>query len=351
MQNFLFYLGHPAHYHNLKNPINELLKKGHCVKVVARSKDVLFSLIKDETWDIVLLPERKLKSKLGLIRNILQREWAMLRIAKSFSPDLLVGTDLVITHVGKFLGVPSIIVNEDDSEAIPLMAKYAFPFASKILAPNCCDQSPANHKKIGYEGYHELAYLRPEVFTPDKTKLPLEFQLDRPYFILRFASLHAHHDGGKKGISNKLAKRIIEILQKKGDVFITSERELDPELETFRLPVNPKLMHHVLAFASGYIGDSQTMTAEAAVLGIPSIRFNDFVGELSYLEELESKYKLTSGIPTNEEGKLIELIEKWVEPNTIVDELNKRKKILLESTIRVDQFWVEVFENQAIKAG
>jgi predicted glycosyltransferase len=48
-----------------------------------------------------------------------------------------------------------------------------------------------------------------------------------------------------------------------------------------------------------YIGDSQTMTAEAAVLGTPAIRFNDFVGELSYLEELEYTFDLTYGIKTN----------------------------------------------------
>ena len=37
-------------------------------------------------------------------------------------------------------------------------------------------------------------------------------------------------------------------------------------------------MHHVMAFASLYIGDSQTMAAEAGVLGVPFVRFNDFVG-------------------------------------------------------------------------
>lgn len=46
-------------------------------------------------------------------------------------------------------------------------------------------------------------------------------------------------------------------------------------------------MHHVMAFASLYIGDSQTMAAEAGVLGTPFVRFNDFVGRLSYLHELE----------------------------------------------------------------
>jgi len=42
-------------------------------------------------------------------------------------------------------------------------------------------------------------------------------------------------------------------------------------------------MHHVMAFASLYIGDSQTMAAEAGVLGVPFVRFNDFVGRIGYL--------------------------------------------------------------------
>ena len=42
-----------------------------------------------------------------------------------------------------------------------------------------------------------------------------------------------------------------------------------------------------MAFASLYIGDSQTMAAEAGVLGVPFVRFNDFVGRIGYLRELE----------------------------------------------------------------
>lgn len=55
-------------------------------------------------------------------------------------------------------------------------------------------------------------------------------------------------------------------------------------------------MHHVMAFASLYIGDSQTMAAEAGVLGVPFVRFNDFVGSIGYLRELEDKYELGYGI-------------------------------------------------------
>ena len=55
-------------------------------------------------------------------------------------------------------------------------------------------------------------------------------------------------------------------------------------------------MQHVMAFASLYIGDSQTMAAEAGVLGVPFVRFNDFVGRIGYLRELEDKYELGYGI-------------------------------------------------------
>ena len=351
MSSFLFYLGHPAHYHNFKNPINVLLEKGHQILVVARAKDVLFELLETENWDVLKLPQRRSQSKLGLVGNILGRELKILKMSLRFKPDVLIGTDLVITHIGRLLRIPSIVVNEDDSSAVPLMAKYAFPYATAILAPNCCDQSPANHKKIGYEGYHELSYLHPSVFQPDRRRLPEEIAMSSRYFILRFAALSAHHDGGRKGINNELATKILEILSPLGRVFITSERPLSDDLEEYRIKIHPKDMHHVMAYAAGYIGDSQTMAAEAAVLGIPSIRFNDFVGELNYLEELEKKYSLTNGVKTSNPEKLIQLIKKWVEPNNLIDELKMHKNRMLKETENVCDLWVEVFENQALKTG
>ena len=68
------------------------------------------------------------------------------------------------------------------------------------------------------------------------------------------------------------------------------------QFEKYRIKINPLDMHHVMAFASLYIGDSQTMAAEAGVLGVPFVRFNDFVGRIGYLRELEDKYRLGFGV-------------------------------------------------------
>jgi len=88
----------------------------------------------------------------------------------------------------------------------------------------------------------------------------------------------------------------VKILEPHGTIYITSERPLEPQFEKYRIKINPLDMHHVMAFASLYIGDSQTMAAEAGVLGVPFVRFNDFVGRIGYLRELEDKYELGYGI-------------------------------------------------------
>ncbi|MEM9052227.1 MAG: DUF354 domain-containing protein [Bacteroidota bacterium] len=348
MKRFLFYMGHPAHYHNLKNCIRLLHDRGDEVLVVARGKDVLFDLLDKEDWEVVKWPARSAKGgRLSLAMNILKREVRLLALVRKFRPHLMAGTDLGITHVGKLLGIPSIVINEDDSKAIPLMAKLAFPYATAILAPNCCDQSPANHKKIGYEGYHELAYLHPDYFPPDRSVLPEKMQSAKRYFILRFASLHAHHDDGRRGIDDELASQLLEILTPHGDVFITSERPLSEALEPYRLPVHPSVIHHAMAFAELYIGDSQTMAAEAAVLGVPSIRFNDFVGELAYLEELEHKYHLTKGIRTSQSDELLATASEWAADLSLKTQFAQRRTAMLDATIDVTSRWIEVFDELA----
>ena len=72
-------------------------------------------------------------------------------------------------------------------------------------------------------------------------------------------------------------------------------------------------MHHVMAFASLYIGDSQTMAAEAGVLGTPFVRFNDFVGRLSYLNELENDYLLGYGHKTYDVEGFYASIQRWLD--------------------------------------
>ena len=86
-------------------------------------------------------------------------------------------------------------------------------------------------------------------------------------------------------------------------VYISSEKELPEELKEYKLPTPASAIHSVLAFADLYLGDSQTMATEAALLGTPAIRSNSFVGEndMSNFKMLENKYGLLRNIASFDE--------------------------------------------------
>lgn len=342
---FLFYLGHPAHYLNVSVVIHQLSCKGHEILLVARDKDVLFDLIKDIPYEAIYLKKRKGRSKLALIGTILRREVALFWIARRWKPDLMIGTDIVITHIGKVMNIPTVILNEDDASEIPFFTKYGIKYTSHVLSPHCCDNAPYNHKKVGYSGYHELAYLHPIHFTLRREKADALFGEHPRYFILRFSALASHHDVGKTGITDDIASELIALLEPYGRVHITSERELATQFEPYRMRIDPRDMHHALAFAHMYIGDSQTMTAEAAVLGTPAVRFNDFVGRLSYLEELEHTYQLTYGVKTSEPRKLFEVITRLLAMPDLKKVWQARREHMLAQTIDVAAFFTWYFEN------
>ena len=290
------FLGHPAHFHMLKHAAAGLKAHGHQVFFVIKKKDILENLCQDAGFEYFKIREGRGGSKLGLIKSVLGMEWHMLQFIRCNKIDILVGSTLSFA-AAKLARIPVIAMGEDDADVVPKYAKMVYPFASSVLTPDCCDNGRWNNKSSKYPSYHELAYLHPNHFTPNpKIVEAYGIGTSKPYFVMRFASLNAHHDSGIKGINTDIAERLVKILEPFGTIYITSERPLEPQFEKYRIKINPLDMHHVMAFASLYIGDSQTMAAEAGVLGVPFVRFNDFVGRIGYLRELEDVYQLGYGI-------------------------------------------------------
>jgi len=342
----LFYLGHPAHYHLLKNIIHKLKQNGHAAHILIKNKDILEDLLKISNFEYLnILPEGRKDSKLGIAMGLVKRDWRIFQFCLKSKADLMIGTSAEITHVGKLLKIPSINLSEDDFDAVPLFSSLGYPWASSLLTPISCQTGKWENKTTHYEGFHELAYLHPNNFSPNTAKINEKIDLNNPFFLLRFAKLTAHHDKGKTGITTEIAQKIINLLRSHGNVYITSERELEPEFEPYRIQINPNDIHHALYYADIYIGDSQTMAAEAAVLGTPSLRFNDFIGKLGYLDELEHKYGLTHGIKTTEPKKLYGKIKELLNTPNLKQEWQKRRRKMLSEKIDVSSFMVWFIEN------
>jgi predicted glycosyltransferase len=255
------------------------------------------------------------------------------------------GTPAEIVHMGSLLRIPSVSLHEDDAAVIPLYCKYSHPWSTHILSPRVCDNGKWEKKSIKYESYHELAYLHPGHFKASKEIVRKYLDPVQPYFLIRFSKLSAHHDTGIRGISDELALKIIAMLTPHGRIFITSERPLSEQFESFRLNIDPMEIHHVMAFAQVYVGDSQTMAAEAGVLGVPFLRFNDFVGRIGYLKELEETYELGYGIRPSEPELLFERLRKLLEMKDRPVVFQNRRAKMLEDKIDLSQFMVWFFEN------
>jgi len=345
----VFFLVHPAHYHLFKNIMWQLKAKNHDIRILISKKDVLEQLLINDKWDYVnLLPNGRKFSYLPLsISSLLGL--ALTNVKLSFyliknRANLLIGTEHSLAHSGTLLRIPSILVNEDDTDATP--ENYlVYPFATHLLLPACCDIGKWENKKITYHGYHELAYLRPKYFTPDWKYIETFNPNREKFFIIRLVDLSASHDVGKKGLEIKTIQAIIEKLERYGKVFISSEKPLQPEFERYKIKINPLHIFHALYYSDLVIGDSQTMIAEAAVLGTPSIRFNDFVGKLGYLEELEHRYGLTYGIPTSNPEKLLQKIDELLAIENIKNVWEMKRDNLLRDTNDVTEFMFNLIEN------
>jgi hypothetical protein len=342
----LFHLGHPAHFHLFKNVIQTLTQKDHQIFILIKKKDVLEELLKASglVYQNILSKGRK-NNPVSIAIGLLSQDFKLFSFCLKTMPDILVGTSIAISHVGKVLRIPAINVNEDDSDVVPLYSKLAYPWATNILAPRVCRMGNWSDKAVFYESYHELAYLHPNTFQPNKGTASKYISLSKPYFILRFAMLGAHHDVGIKGISNEIALKIIQLLSPFGNIYITSERALDKELDRYRINLRPIDIHHVMHFASLYIGDSQTMAAESAVLGVPFIRFNDFVDRISYIDELEKIYKLGFGIKTNQVDILYSKINEMIKMPNRVKVFQERRQKMLSEKIDLTSFMVWFIEN------
>jgi predicted glycosyltransferase len=217
--------------------------------------------------------------------------------------------------------------------------------ASAIITPNCFHKN-LGRKQIHIDGYKELAYLGPDYFKPDISIFDeLGIARNEDYVILRFNVFDAIHDIGKRGFGN-LDKRVLaDSLSKYAHVFISPEGKLSKDLEKYSLPIPQSRIHHALYFSKLLVTDTQTMTTEAAILGVPVVRCNNFVGpnDMGNFIELEKKYGLIFSFSESDLAvqKATELIKL---PNMKKEWALKRQKFL-EDKVDVTKFFVDFIEN------
>jgi predicted glycosyltransferase len=330
-------IGHPAHVHFFKNTIFALEEKGHEIMVTSRDKEVVIDLLDYYNIEHVVLSSMG-SGKINLIKEWIIRDFKLLKIAKKFNPDIITGILMPnVAHVAWLLKKKSIIFN--DTEHAAFAQKITYPFTNVICTPSCFEKT-IKTKQLTYEGYHELAYLHPNYFIPNPSVLKEVGLTENDRFtIIRFVSWGAHHDVGHHGIHNRT--ELIKELENYGQIIITSENELEPELEKYKLKVSPEKLHDLLYYATLYIGEGSTTASECAILGTHAIYINTL--KLGYTNEQESKYDLVYNF-SDENGVFEKAIELLKNPNLWNEGKIKREKLLADK-VDVTDYMVKTIED------
>jgi len=335
-------IGHPAHVHLFKNFAWEMQLKGHEIFFTARDKEYEIYLLKFYRFNYRSFGKHY-KSTSGKLSGLFIFDIKMLKTALSFNPDIFLSHGSpYASHIAFLTGRPHIAFEDTfNFEQIKLYKT----FTKSILTADY-PHPVLGKNEINYYGYHELAYLHPDIFKPsEKVLSALAVKYGEQYVILRFISWSATHDRGHIGFSLDNKFKIVEEFSKYAKVFISSEKPLPAEMEKYKIPIVPEQMHDAIAFSSLIFGESATMISEAAVLGIPGI-YLDNTGRY-YTKEQEKKYGLVFNFSESYEDQS-KAIEKGIEllgtPGTGNRWKEKRRKMLSEK-INVTAFLIWFVEN------
>jgi len=317
--------------------------KGHHFLISAKDKDVTLELF--EHYNVKYYNRGKAANSLmGKAFNIIKTDFKLFRQVRGFNPDLVISlSSPVATHISFFLRKPCIAF--EDTECAGLVHKSYLPFSNVVITPSCFNKN-FGEKQIAISSYKELGYLHPKYFSPNKNIYEsLGIGVNEKYSIVRFVSHHAIHDRGISWLSEEDRVNLVNTLSSFSKVFISSEEPLSPNLEGYCLKTQPWELHSVIANASLLVGESATMAAESAMLGVPSI-FIDSQGR-GYTNELEEKYELVYNYKPTQEGfnyalnKAVDILKTHDQPNAF----QALKEKMLSHKIDVTSFLVWFIEN------
>ena len=335
-------IGHPAYFHFMRNFMERMKQKNHSFLVTCRDMDVTLDLL--AFYNISFIPRGK-----GAHTSPGRWAYALYFFVKhfwdirKFNPDICVGIGSPYLVMMAYLLQRPGIVFEDTEIAKKILWIYKH-FATVILTPSCF-QSGLGEKQLFLSSYKELAYLHKDIFSPD----PAIFQLlqlppGAKYMLFRFVSHQVNHDRPADGLTDAMKHTLIEKLSPYAHIFVSTERGIKSPFPQYELRVPPEQMHHVIAYAAAVIGESATMAAEAAVLGVPAIFF-DNAGR-GYTTELGQKYQLVTSYGISDES-VDHAINKAIAIIHQQNDLTFRENYfqLYRDTINITDFLVWFVEN------
>jgi predicted glycosyltransferase len=336
---------HPIDAHIFHHFIEQMTDKGHEFMIMSRHKECAVDLL--DAWEMEhhILSSRG-KGISGKLVELGVRTAKFVRLARPFKPDYLLSeAGPGVAAASPFLRARSIILHDTDHTRIPnrmiarLSAAYLVPAGfSDTVGPN----------QVQYPSYQQLAYLHPNVFTPNIEVVRRHGLVgDEPLYVVRFVEMDAYHDLSEKGFSYEAKAELIRRLAARGRVVITSEEPLPEEFQKYQLAIPFEDIHHVLAYADLLVGESCSMAAEAAVLGTHGLwiahTWRGFINDLS------DRYGLVHHFSDTQADEAIAKAEELLDRPDLKADARTRADRLLAENVDLTEWLIDFVEKDAAR--
>ncbi len=334
---------HPAHFHFFKHAIAEWRARNHDVLILSREKDLTLQLL-DEAGLAHRPLSRARRGMAGLGIELVEHSfgvWQAMRRHRSQVVAAIGGTFIV--YPARLLRVPSLVFY--DTENATLSNRITYPAATRIFTPRSYRHDlGAKHER--YAGFQELPYLHPNHFTPDAAKLADEgLQPGEPFTFVRLVAWGSHHDVHDYGVRD--VHEVVRRLAQHGRVLISAESPLPADLKRYERRGRVGDVHHVLAFARLFFGESATMASEAAQLGVPGVFLS--TSSRGYTDELEQRYQMVFNFNGENalQDKALACAETLLRDPATPEIYRARHAAMMAEQIDVTAFIVETVERYA----
>jgi len=266
----------------------ELRRRGHEVFNVSRKYREVVNLLKLKRLEAKIIGEHGGKELADKLKASTRRILELTSYFEEVDPDIAVSfSSPEMARVSYGLGVPHICVN--DSPHAEATARLTIPLSSRLLGPKMIPKKAWTKYGISADKIKQYNALDPwawlKDFKPDERVIrELGLSSSKPILTFRPEEEFAAYLLGKTR-GTGIVELIKRILTERDDIEVVVVPRYEEQIEVFQQSLKDKIVvchssvdgPSLLYYTSIFIGGGGTMTAEAALLGVPT--FSCYPGE------------------------------------------------------------------------
>jgi predicted glycosyltransferase len=260
-------------------PLVEKLSKKHQILCTSRSYEEVIKLAKIREFSLIYVGKYGGKEKFAKLGASIFRMKKLVALVHKFSPELTISfCSPEAARISFGLGIKHVAFC--DSPHASAVMRLTLPLIQKILIPWIIPKK--EFSKYGIQEKNIIPYRAIDAAitikrkTDQRDKIP--FKRDRKNILIRAEEEEAAYTSK----SNKIIPIINKIVEKYGEENIVVLGRYNDQIRNLQKIFDKKIIVRKMSFdgkillenADMFIGSGGTMTAESALLGVPTISYN-----------------------------------------------------------------------------